>query len=96
MRNDKGQYSTPEDKQISQDMEELLGLHLKSLQQQKDGTKESTVTTRRREVRYWLAFCESNDIDPLAATTEDVKGYIQVNSHLSSKPGGLWTEDGKH
>jgi hypothetical protein len=43
-----------------------------------------------------LKLCESDDIDPLAATTEDVKGYIQVNSHLSSKPGGLWTEDGKH
>jgi integrase/recombinase XerD len=90
MRNDKGQYSTPEDKQISQDMEELLGLYLKSLQQQKDGTKESTVTTRRREVRYWLAFCESNDIDPLAATTEDVKGYIQVNSHLADTTRGSY------
>lgn len=89
-RNQKGQYSSPPDKQISPDMEELLGLYLESLKQQKDGTKESTITTRRREVRYWLAFCESNNIDPLAATTDDVKGYIQVNSHLADTTRGSY------
>lgn len=66
-KNDKGQYTSPPDKQISSDLEELLGLYLESLKQQKDGTKESTITTRRREVRYWLAFCESKNISPLAA-----------------------------
>lgn len=90
MRNEKGQYSSPEDKQISSEMEELLGLYLSSLQQQKTGTKESTVETRAREVRYWLAFCESNDIDPLAATTEDVKGYIQVNNDLADTTIGSY------
>ncbi|MFC6975861.1 hypothetical protein ACFQL1_16115 [Halomicroarcula sp. GCM10025709] len=90
MRNEKGQYSSPEDKQISSEMEELLGLYLTSLQQQKSRTKESTLETRRREVRYWLAFCESNDIDPLAATTDDVKGYIQVNTHLADTTIGSY------
>lgn len=89
-RNEKGQYTSPADKQISQEMEELLGLYLTSLRQQKDGTKESTVKTRRREVRYWLAFCESNNINPLAATTDDVKGYIQVNSHLADTTRGSY------
>lgn len=89
-RNQKGQYSSPPDKQISSDMEELLGLYLKSLKEQKNGTKESTITTRRREVRYWLAFCESNNIAPLAATTDDVKGYIQVNSHLADTTRGSY------
>lgn len=90
MRNEKGQYTSPEDKQISPEMEELLGLYLTSLQQQKSRTKESTIETRRREVRYWLAFCESNDIDPLAATTDDVKGYIQVNTHLADTTIGSY------
>lgn len=90
MRNNKGQFFTPDDKSISSESEELLGLYLKSLKQQKDGTKESTITTRRREVRYWLAFCESKNIDPLAATTEDVKGYIQVNSHLADTTRGSY------
>ncbi|SNR48075.1 integrase/recombinase XerD [Halorubrum vacuolatum] len=90
MRNTKGQYASPEDKQISGEMEELLGRYLSSLQQQKERTKESTIDTRRREVRYWLAFCESNDIDPLAATTEDVKGYIQVNTHLADTTIGSY------
>ncbi|GAB7091373.1 hypothetical protein JCM18237_16440 [Halorubrum luteum] len=80
MRNDKGQYSTPDDKSISSESEELLGLYLESLKQQKTGTAESTITTRRREVRYWLAFCEDNEIDPLKAETSDVRGYIQINN----------------
>ncbi|NLV07823.1 tyrosine-type recombinase/integrase [Haloarcula rubripromontorii] len=90
MRNEKGQYTSPEDKQISPEMEELLGLYLTSLQQQKTRTKKSTIETRGREVRYWLAFCESNDIDPLAATTDDVKGYIQVNTHLADTTIGSY------
>ncbi|GAA0515713.1 integrase/recombinase XerD [Halorubrum aquaticum] len=90
MRNNKGQFLTPDDKSISSECEELLGLYVESLKQQKDGTKESTITTRRREVRYWLAFCESNNIDPLAATTDDVKGYIQVNSHLADTTRGSY------
>jgi integrase/recombinase XerD len=90
MRNEKGQYTSPEEKQISPEMEELLGLYLNSLQQQKSRTKESTIETRRREVRYWLAFCESNDIDPLAAQTDDVKGYIQVNTHLADTTIGSY------
>lgn len=81
MRDSKGQYTSPEENQISPEMEELLGLYLDSLKQQKASTSESTVTTRRREVRYWLAFCESNGIDPLAAGTDDVRGYIQTNTH---------------
>lgn len=71
-------------------MEELLGLYLTSLQQQKSRSKESTIETRRREVRYWLAFCESNNIDPLAATTDDIKGYIQVNTHLADTTIGSY------
>ncbi|SDY80274.1 tyrosine-type recombinase/integrase [Halopenitus persicus] len=90
MRNDKGQYASPADKQISGEMEELLGRYLESLREQKDRTKDSTVNTRRREVRYWLAFCESNDIDPLAATTEDVRGYIQLNSNLADTTVGSY------
>jgi integrase/recombinase XerD len=81
MRNEKGQYTSPEEKQISPEMEELLGLYLDSLKEQKSSTSESTISTRRREVRYWLAFCEANDIDPLAAVTDDVRGYIQKNTH---------------
>jgi integrase/recombinase XerD len=80
-RNEKGQYTSPEDKQISPEMEELLGLYLDSLREQKSSTSQSTVTTRRREVRYWLAFCEENGIDPLAAVTDDIRGYIQKNTN---------------
>jgi len=76
-RNDKGQFSSPTDKQISQEMAELLGLYLTSLKEQKTGTSESTVETREREVRYWLAYCENNGLDPLSAKTSDVRGYIQ-------------------
>jgi integrase/recombinase XerD len=90
MRSDKGQYASPEDKQISGKMEELLGRYLASLQEQKNRTTDSTINTRRREVRYWLAFCESNDIDPLAATTEDVRGYIQENSDLADTTIGSY------
>ena len=71
-------------------MEELLGLYLNSLQQQKSRTKQTTIDTRRREVRYWLAFCESNNIDPLAATTDDVKGYIQTNTNLADTTIGSY------
>ena len=81
MRNSKGQYASPRENQISPGMEELLGLYLDSLKEQKSSTSESTITTRSREVRYWLAFCEANDIDPLAAVTDDVRGYIQKNTH---------------
>jgi len=80
MRDDKGRYSSPDDKQISSEMEELLGLYLSSLQQQKSSTSQSTVDTRQREVRYWLAFCEANNIKPLSAVTADVRGYIQTNT----------------
>jgi len=80
MRNAKGQYTSPEENQISSEMEELLGLYLDSLKEQKSSTSESTISTRRREVRYWLAFCEANNIDPLAAVTDDVRGYIQQNT----------------
>ena len=90
MRNTKGQYSTPAGKSISSDHEELLGLYLQSLTQQKTGTADSTITTRRREVRYWLAFCEANDIDPLRAETSDVRGYIQSNTHLADTTVGSY------
>lgn len=90
MRNNKGQYASPDDKQISGEMEELLGRYINSLKQQKERTKDSTVITRRREVRYWLAFCELNDIDPLVATTEDIQGYIQVNTKLADTTLGSY------
>lgn len=90
MRNEKGQYASPENKQISGEMEELLGRYIDSLKQQKNRTKESTTDTRHREVRYWLAFCESNGIDPLSATTEDVKGYIQMNTDLADTTVGSY------
>ncbi|WP_324757010.1 tyrosine-type recombinase/integrase [Haloarcula sp. GH36] len=83
MRDDKGRYRRPDDKQISSEMEELLGLYLASLQEQKSSTSQSTVETRRREVRYWLAFCEANSIDPLAAETNDIRGYIQTNTNYA-------------
>lgn len=90
MRDEKGKYSTPDDKSISSDHEELLGLYLESLKQQKTGTSDSTVTTRRREVRYWLAFCEENNITPLEAETSDVKAYIQENSDLADTTRGSY------
>lgn len=83
MRDKKGQYSSPADKQISQSLETLLGLYLYSLREQKPDTSESTIETREREVRYWLAFCEQNNIDPLAAETSDVRGYIQSITDLA-------------
>lgn len=83
MRNEKGQFTSPSEKQISREYEELLGEYLHSLRQQKPGTTESTIETRRREVRYWLAFCDRNDIDPLGAIEGDVRGYIQVNTDLA-------------
>lgn len=82
-RDEKGMFSSPEDKQISRENEELLGLYLHSLKEQKPGTKDSTITTRRREVRYWLSFCELNSIAPLAAETRHVRGYIQSITHLA-------------
>ncbi len=78
-RNNDGKFTSPSDLTISRDMQHLLALYLRSMQQQKDN-KPQTVSTRQREVRYWLAFCESNDIDPLAATTDDVRAYIQINN----------------
>ncbi len=89
-RNEKGQYSTPTDKEINRDSEELLGLYLASLRQQKPDTSQSTIDTRSREVRYWLAFCENKDIDPLAAETDDVRGYIQTNTSLSDTTVGSY------
>lgn len=82
-RDAKGQYSSSKDKQINQSNEELLGLYLHSLKEQKPDTKETTITTRRREVRYWLAFCEANGTDPLEAKTPHVRGYIQSISDLA-------------
>ncbi len=90
MRNEKGQYSSPDDKQISGGMEELLGRYLESLKQQKTGTKESTIKTRRREVRYWLAFCEHNNIYPLSAKTDDVRGYLQQTAGLADTTRGSY------
>jgi len=57
-RNDNGQFATPDEKQISPESEELLGLYLDSLKSQKQSIKGSTSDTRGREVRYWLAYCE--------------------------------------
>lgn len=82
-RNDKGQFATPDEKQISRENEELLGLYLDSLKSQKQDTKQSTGVTRERGVRYWLAHCEQQGIDPLAAVTDDVRGYIQSITHKS-------------
>lgn len=76
-RNDNGQFATPDEKQISPESEELLGLYLDSLKSQKQSTTESMSDTRGSEARYWLAYCERQGIDPLAAVTGDVKGYIQ-------------------
>lgn len=76
-RNDKGQFATLDTNQISRESEEILGLYLDSLRSQKRGTTQSTLDTREREVRYWLAHCEHQGIDPLAATTGDVRGYLQ-------------------
>ncbi len=89
-RNDKGQFTSPDSKTLSNNMEELLGLYLYSLKQQKPDTKQSTLDTRRREVRYWLAYCENHDIDPLAAETADVRGYIQQNTDLSDTTVGSY------
>ncbi|MUW13273.1 tyrosine-type recombinase/integrase [Halorubrum sp. CBA1125] len=83
MRDEDGKYTSPEDKQIGSEMEELLGLYLHSLREQKSGTSDSTIDTRQREVRYWLSFCEANSIDPLAAETPDVRGYLQSITDLA-------------
>lgn len=82
-RDEKGMFASPADKQISRENEELLGLYLHSLKEQKKDTKQSTLDTRRREVRYWFAFCEHNDVDPLAAETRHVRGYIQSITDLA-------------
>ncbi|WP_353634498.1 site-specific integrase [Halobacterium sp. NMX12-1] len=81
-RNEKGQFASVSKNELSEDMEELLGRYLHSLRGQKD-PKQSTIDTRSREAGYWLAYCERNDIDPLQATTADVRGYIQSNTHLA-------------
>ncbi|WP_408957546.1 tyrosine-type recombinase/integrase [Natrinema sp. 74] len=83
MRDDKGRYVTPEDKELSEEMEELRGRYLTSLTSQKTGTSDRTRDTRRREVGYWLQFCAVNDIDPLAAEERDVRGYIQGITDLA-------------
>lgn len=90
MRDDKGQFSSPDDKQISEEMQKLLQEYITSLQQQKQDTAQSTIETRKREVRYWFAFCESNGINPLAATTSDVRGYLQTITHLSDTTVGSY------
>ncbi|MCQ4334987.1 site-specific integrase [Natronomonas sp. F2-12] len=77
MRDDKGRYATPENKELSQEMEELRGQYLASLMSQKTGTSDRTWDTRRREVGYWLEYCTVNGIDPLAAEESDIRGYIQ-------------------
>lgn len=78
MRDDSGQFSTPADKSITDESEHILGAYVDSLTGQKPSTSDTTVVTRRREVRYWLAFCEEYDIDPLAATESHVRSYIQA------------------
>ena len=83
MRDDKGRYVTPEDKELSEEMEELRGQYLASLTSQKTETSDRTWDTRRREVGYWLQFCELNDIDPLATEESDVRGYIQGVTDLA-------------
>jgi integrase/recombinase XerD len=83
MRDDKGRYVTPEDKELSEEMEELRGQYLASLKSQKTGTSDRTWDTRRREVGYWLQFCDVNGIDPLAAEESDVRGYIQGITDLA-------------
>ena len=90
MRNKKGQFTSPANKQISQESEEILGQYVHALRQQKSTTRDSTVDTRRREVRYWLAFCEQNEIDPMAATESDVRGYIQTNTDLADTTLGSY------
>lgn len=90
-RNDKGQYSSPSDKQIESDeLENIHEKYVESLLSQKNGTKEKSVDTRRNEVRYWLAFCEANDIDPLDATEHDVRGYVQSTSGLKDTTRGSY------
>jgi len=83
MRDDKGRYVTPEDKELSEEMEELRGQYLASLTSQKTETSDRTWDTRRREVGYWLQFCDVNGIDPLAAEESDVRGYIQGITDLA-------------
>lgn len=81
-RDEKGRFAAVSKNELSTEMEELLGRYLHSLRAQKD-PKESTIVTREREAGYWLAYCERNDIDPLAATTPDVRGYIQSITNLA-------------
>jgi integrase/recombinase XerD len=76
MRDDKGRFTSPEENKLSEEMEELLGRYLHSLKSQK-GSKKATTETRESGVRYWLAYCERNNITPLAAETPDVRGYLQ-------------------
>lgn len=75
MRDDKGRFTSPEENKLSEEMEELLGRYLHSLKSQK-GSKKATTETRESGVRYWLAYCERNNITPLAAETPDVRGYL--------------------
>jgi len=89
-RDDKGRFSTGRNGEISSEHQVLLGEYIESLQQQKRDTSESTVDTRKREVRYWLSFCESNTIEPLEAVETDVRGYIQAKSHLEDTTIGSY------
>ena len=83
MRDEKGRYVTPENKELNQEMEQLRGKYLASLTSQKSDTSDRTRETRRREVGYWLQFCAVNGVDPLAAEESDVRGYIQGITDLA-------------
>ncbi|MFC6875254.1 tyrosine-type recombinase/integrase [Halobellus marinus] len=75
MRNEKGQFSSPDSKQLN----EYTDLHQRFCEEflaRKD-PPETTFETRKRESRYWLAWCEQNDVDPRDATEDDVKRYIK-------------------
>lgn len=74
-RDDGGKFAS--ETSLSEDNKEIIKGYAKSLQQIKPNTKQSTIDRRTTEIRYWLEFCETHDINPLEADKEEVQAYIQ-------------------
>ena len=71
MRNAKGQYTSPEEKQISSGMEEFLGLYLDSLKEQKSSRRSqhcvhtARTSTAERSGAVTVASCADRRTGPV-------------------------------
>ncbi len=53
---------------------------------------EYTADTRKRGVRYWLQWCEGNEVDPLIADSDDVTQYLlSILNHADTTISGRMT-----